>query len=208
MTPPRRSITSTPTRFASEDTESDTDYEKSQRGVRLLSKAVGENPARDALGEIWKHRVPDVFTTFPEGQRESAKPTRTFDAETNNLIAKTRILVYALCEHHLLSFFRTVHLARRPTDEVVELSKLTRYVRWHSCQLTMQKQLTNNITSGLGDELNRATILIEMYIIHLYEVIRGIEAESTTNTRATVREPTETEREQFYAAINRTEGGQ
>lgn len=200
-------MTSTDSQFATGEVESDIDHEKAQRGVRLLLEAVGEDPDRDALAETWQRRVPDAFATLTEGQRETAKPTmRTFDAERTDLVVKTGIPVYSLCEHHLLPFFGTVHLAYRPTDEVVGLSKLTRYVRWQSRQLTMQEQLTNDIASGLKEELDAATVFVEMNATHLCEAMRGIETRSTTTTRATAGEPTEAERERFQAAVNRTEG--
>jgi len=202
-------MTSTHSELATEDAESDIDHEKAQRGVRLLLEAVGEDPDSDALAETWQRRVPDAFATLTEGQRQTAKPTmRTFDAETTDLVVKTGIPVYSLCEHHLLPFFGTVHLAYRPTDEVVGLSKLTRYVRWQSRQLTMQERLTNDIASGLQEELNADTVLVEMNATHLCEAMRGIETESTTTTRATIGDPSEAERERFQAAVNRTEDQQ
>lgn len=202
-------MTSTHSQLATEDAESEIDQEKAQRGVRLLLEAVGEDPDSDALAETWQRRVPDAFATLTEGQRETAKPTmRTFDAETTDLVVKTGIPVYSLCEHHLLPFFGTVHLAYRPTGEVVGLSKLTRYVRWQSRQLTMQEQLTNDIASGLQEELDAGTVLVEMNATHLCEAMRGIETESTTTTRATVGEPNGAEHERFQAAVNRTEGQQ
>lgn len=202
-------MTSTHSQLATEDVGSEIDQEKAQRGVRLLLEAVGEDPDSDALAETWQRRVPDAFAKLTEGQRETAKPTmRTFDAETTDLVVKTGIPVYSLCEHHLLPFFGTVHLAYRPTGEVVGLSKLTRYVRWQSRQLTMQEQLTNDIASGLQEELDAGTVLVEMNATHLCEAMRGIETESTTTTRATVGEPNGTERERFQAAVNRTEGQQ
>lgn len=199
-------MTSTHPQFATDEVESDIDYEKAQRGVRLLLEAVAEDPDSDALAETWQRRVPDTFATLTEGQREAAKPTmRIFNAETTDLVVKTGIPVYSLCEHHLLPFFGTVHLAYRPTDEVVGLSKLTRYVRWQSRQLTMQKQLTNDIASGLEAELDAATVLVEMNATHLCEAMRGVETKSMTTTKATVGEPTEAERERFQAAVNCTE---
>ena len=202
-------MTSTHSQLASDEVESEIDHEKAQRGVRLLLEAVGEDPDSDELADTWQRRVPDAFATLTEGQREAAKPTmRTFDAETTDLVVKTDIPVYSMCEHHLLPFFGTIHLAYRPNEEVVGLSKLTRYVRWQSRQLTMQERLTNDIASGLADELDAATVLVEMNATHLCEAMRGIETESTTTTRSTVGEPSEAERDWFQAAINRTEGHQ
>jgi len=184
------------------------DREKAQRGVRLLLEAVGENPDRDGIVDTWQRRVPEAFATLTEGEYEEKKPRmRTFDADSDELIVKTEIPIYSLCEHHLLPFFGTAHLAYRPNDQVAGLSKLTRYVRWRSRRLTMQEQLTNEIASGLAHELDAATVCVEMSAIHLCEAMRGIETESTTTTRASVGELTEAEREQFQMAIACTESG-
>ncbi|ESP86856.1 GTP cyclohydrolase I [Candidatus Halobonum tyrrellensis] len=183
------------------------DWEQAQQGARLLLEAVGEDPDRDELIDTWQRRVPETFATLTEGDREPAKPTiRTFDADSDGLVVKTDIPVYSLCEHHLLPFFGTVNLAYRPDESVVGLSKLTRYVRWQSRSLTMQERLTNDIASGLADELDAPAVLVEMNATHLCEAMRGIETESTTTTRATIGELTEPEREQFRAAVTRTEG--
>ncbi|MFC7141828.1 GTP cyclohydrolase I [Halosimplex aquaticum] len=186
--------------------ERDIDYEKAQHGVRLLLEAVGEDPERHGLTETWQRRVPETFSTLTEGQREASKPTmRTFDAQTDDLVVKTDIPIYSLCEHHLLPFFGTAHVAYRPDGEVVGLSKLTRYVRWQTRQLTMQERLTNDIASGLADELEAPAVLVEVNATHLCEAMRGVETESTTTTRASVGDLTEEEREQFRDAIIREE---
>ena len=183
------------------------DHEKAQRATRMLLEALGEDPERDGLEDTWQRRVPDAFSTLTEGGRASAKPTmRTFDAESDGLVIKTGIPFHSLCEHHLLPFHGSVNIAYRPDDEVVGLSKLTRYVRWQSRQLTMQERLTNDITTGLAEELGADAVLVEMNATHLCESMRGIETESTTTTRSTVGELTSEEREQFRTAVTRSEG--
>lgn len=183
------------------------DYEKAQRATRMLLEALGEDPERDGLVETWQRRVPDAFTTLTNGDREAAKPTmRTFEAESEELVIKTGIPFHSLCEHHLLPFHGSVDIAYRPDGEVVGLSKLARYVRWQSRQFTMQERLTNEIASGLADELDAATVITEMNATHLCESMRGIETRSTTTTRTTVGDPTGAEREQFRTAITRSEG--
>lgn len=188
------------------DDEAEIDYEKAQRGVRLLLEALGEDPTRDGLSETWQRRVPEAFRTLTAGQRETTKPTmRTFEAETDDLIVKTGIPVYSLCEHHLLPFYGTVHLGYRPDSQVVGLSKLTRYVRWQARQLTMQERLTNDLARGLAEELDAPAVLVEITANHLCEAMRGIETESTTTTRASAGDPTDTDRNQFERAIRQME---
>lgn len=181
------------------------DQEKAQRGARLLLEALGEDPERDGLTDTWQRRVPDAYKTLTDGNRSSEKPMmRTFEAESTGLVVKTEIPFHSLCEHHLLPFHGSVNIAYRPDKEVVGLSKLTRYVRWQSRKLTMQERLTNNIASGLAEEIDADAVLVEMTATHLCESMRGVETESTTTTRATIGELTTEEREQFRAAIARS----
>lgn len=183
------------------------DHEKAQRATRMLLKALGEDPDRNGLEDTWKRRVPDAFTTLTDGNRSSEKPTmRTFGAESDGLVIKTGIPFHSLCEHHLLPFHGTVDIAYRPDGEVVGLSKLTRYVRWQSRQLTMQERLTNDIAAGLADELDAEAVCVEMNATHLCESMRGIETESTTTTQSTIGELTGGERERFRTSVMRSEG--
>lgn len=179
------------------------DREKAQRGVRLVLEAIGVDPSSDDLEETWERRVPTSLETLSEGYRASTKPTiRTFESENEELVVKTGIPVYSLCEHHLLPYHGTVNIAYRPNDEVAGLSKLIRYVRWRSRRLTIQERLTQEIANGLATELNAEVVLTEIRATHLCEAMRGVETQTETRTSATVGSPTENERKQFQNAIN------
>jgi GTP cyclohydrolase I len=182
------------------------DHEKAQRGVRLVLEAIGEDPDRPGLTDTWQRRIPDMLETLSEGDRQAAKPTmRTFEATNEDLVVKTGIPLYSLCEHHMLPYRGTAHIAYRPDEEVVGLSKLIRYVRWQSRRLTMQEDLTQDIAHGLADELDAEGVLVEISATHMCEAMRGIETETTTTTRATVGELTSDERERFRNAVARTD---
>jgi GTP cyclohydrolase I len=181
------------------------DVEKAQQGLRLLLEAVGEDPDRGALVETWQRRGPELAATLSEGYRDEAKPTmKTFPAETDDLVVKTGIPLYSLCQHHLLPYTGTVHVAYRPEGAVVGLSKLARYVCWRSRRLTVQEQLTRDIAEGLASEIGTDIVLVEAEATHFCEAMRGVETETTTVTTATVGSPTETERTRFRDAIART----
>lgn len=181
------------------------DWTKAQRGTRLLLEAMGEDPERDQLKATWQRRVPEVFETFSQGQRASDKPPmRTFPADSEDLVIKTGIPVHSLCEHHLLPFHGTAHVAYRPSDEVVGLSKIVRYVHWQAHQLTMQEQLTTDIAHGLADELGAEVVFTEISASHMCEAMRGVETATETTTRTTVGTPTAPERERFTQAIKNT----
>lgn len=202
------SVVEQPPRPFQENVDSGIDHEKAQRGARLLLEAIGEDPERAALEETWRRRVPAVFETLTDGDRQAEKPTmRTFATDNDSLVIKTDIPVYSLCEHHLLPYHGTAHVAYRPNGQAAGLSKLTRYVRWQSRRLTMQEQLTGDIATGLQEELNAGAVLVELSATHLCEAMRGIETESTTTTWASRGEPTDAERDRFRRAIDAGETG-
>lgn len=198
---------STDDRISLPDEAEGIDRDKAQRGARLLLEAMGADTETDPYVETWQRRMPELLKTLSEGTRIAEKPTmRTFEATSDDLVVKTGIPIYSLCQHHFLPYHGTVHVAYRPSGAVVGLSKLTRYVRWQMRQLTIQEQLTQNIADGLAGELNTEPVLVELSATHLCEAMRGIETSTETTTRAVVGTPTSAERQQFSDAITRSAG--
>lgn len=172
--------------------EYDIDVAKARKGVRLLLEATGHSPNRDELEQTWKRRVPSAFETLTSGNRESNKPTmRTFSVDNSTVVKKRGIPFYSTCEHHLLPFFGEVDVKYEARDQVVGLSKISRYVKWCSRKFTMQERLTQDIAQGLKDELNANAVHVKLSANHLCEIMRGVETESTTVTETTVGEFTE-----------------
>ena len=48
---------------------------------------------------------------------------------------------YSMCEHHLLPFFGTMHVAYLPKDKVIGLSKIPRIVDMFARRLQLQERL-------------------------------------------------------------------
>ena len=186
------------------DSESSSiDYEKAQRATRMLLEALGEDPDRDGLEDTWQRRIPAALETLTEGQREGEKPElRTFDTGGDDLVIKTGIPVYSLCEHHMLPYHGVVHVAYRPDGDVVGLSKLARYVRWQSRRLTVQESLTRDIAEGLAGEIGTDTVQVEITATHLCEAMRGVETATETATQATVGKLTDNEQRRFRSAVD------
>jgi len=179
------------------------DHEKAQRATRMLLDALGEDPDRDGLVATWQRRVPDAFETLTEGDTDAEKPElRTFAADANDVVIKTGIPVYSLCEHHLIPYHGVVHVAYRPDGDIVGLSKLARYVRWQSRRLTVQEGLTRDIARGLADEIDAEAVRVELTATHLCEAMRGVETATETTTQATVGALTDNEERRFRSAVD------
>lgn len=182
------------------------DWAKAQRGTKLLLEAIGADPDSDRLTETWQRRVPSAFETLSQGRRSEARPAmRTFPATDAGLVAKTGIPLYSLCEHHLLPYHGVAHVGYEPDGEVVGLSKLPRYVRWHARRLTMQESLTHDIASGIRDEIEATGVIVEITATHLCEAMRGIERTTETTTRSITGDLSTESVRQFERAIDRRE---
>lgn len=189
---------------SSEAAETEFDEQKAREGARLLLEAAGRDPDESGLTDTWSRRVPAMLATLTEGGRAEAKPSmRTFDGESDGLVVKTGIPLNSMCEHHMLPFRGVAHVAYRPGDEVVGLSKLIRYVRWQSRQLTTQETLTSDIATGLAEELDAHGVAVEITATHMCEVMRGIETATETTTRTQVGTFDEADREQFRESVRR-----
>lgn len=130
---------------------------------------------------------------------------RTFETETDGLVVKTGIPLYSLCEHHLLPFYGVAHVAYRPAESMVGLSKLARYVRWRSRRLTTQEALTSDIATGLADEIGASGVAVEVTATHMCEAMRGVETSTSTTTRETVGELSTIDHEQFRESVRRAD---
>lgn len=185
--------------------ESDIDWQKAQKGTRLILEAMGVDPDSNQVQDTWQRRTPETLHTLSEGLRTSEKPTmRTFPAESGDLVVKTGIPLYSICEHHLLPFHGVAHVAYRPDENVVGLSKLPRYVRWQARQPTMQERLTRDIATGLNDEIDAEGVLVELVATHMCEAMRGIETATETTTRGTAGTVSDGDHQQFERAIDQT----
>jgi len=180
----------------------DIDKNKIREGVRLILEGIGEDPSRQSLVETWERRVPDMYTTLTEGYREKNKPSmKMFDSENDNIIVKTDIPIYSLCEHHLLPYYGNIDIAYKPKNNVVGLSKLLRYIRWRSRRLTIQEELTSDIAEGLREEIEAEYVLVMLEATHFCEVMRGVERETQTRTIASAGELPDEEYQIFQILI-------
>ena len=99
------------------------------RSVRSLLRALGEDPDREGLRDT-PDRVARMYGELLAGREEDPADHlgRVFEARYDEIVLVRNIDFYSLCEHHLLPFYGTAHVAYLPKDKVVGLSKLARTV--------------------------------------------------------------------------------
>ena len=103
--------------------------------VRTLIAYAGDNPDREGLVDTPK-RVIDAYEELYSGYRECPADVleRTFSeiGKYDDFVLVRDIAFNSHCEHHMMPFMGKAHIAYKPVDRVVGLSKLARLVDVYS----------------------------------------------------------------------------
>jgi GTP cyclohydrolase IA len=82
---------------------------------------------------------------------------------------------FSLCEHHLLPFFGTAHIAYFPNEYMVGLSKIPRTVDVFARRLQVQEQLTTQIRDAIDSALSAKGVAVALQASHLCMQMRGVQ---------------------------------
>lgn len=145
--------------------------------VRTLIAATGENPNREGLIET-PARVARAWQEWFAGYAidPAALLTRTFGDcdEYQDTIALRSIPVISTCEHHLARITGVAHVAYRPRDRVVGISKLSRLVDAYARRLQLQERLTRQIADTLNTVLAPRGVAVIIEASHGCMSTRGV----------------------------------
>jgi GTP cyclohydrolase I len=153
------------------------DLEAAARAVRDLLIALGQDADGDHL-----RRTPDrVARSFAEQLTPQPFAPTTFpnDEGYNELVLVRDIPFHSLCEHHLLPFVGTAHVAYLPKDRIVGLSKLARVVEHFSRALQVQERMTQQIADWLVRELDPRGVGVVVEAEHMCMRLRGAKVTGT-----------------------------
>jgi GTP cyclohydrolase IA len=149
--------------------------------IRLILKALGENPDREGLQRT-PQRVAEALTFLTQGyQMDPAKVINdaVFSEDYEEMIVQKDIDFYSLCEHHLLPFFGKAHVAYIPHHKIVGISKLARLVDVYARRLQVQERLTNQIATIIMDKLDPLGVAVVVEAEHLCMRMRGVEKQNS-----------------------------
>ncbi|MEK7292123.1 MAG: GTP cyclohydrolase I FolE [Actinomycetota bacterium] len=158
--------------------------------VRALLIAIGEDPNRDGLSET-PARVARSYEELLRGNLEDPADhlKQQFDVGHDDLVIVREIPFSSLCEHHLLPFIGTAHIAYVPGahGRVCGLSKLARMVDGYSSRLQVQERLTVEIADAVMDGLDATGVLVIMEAEHMCMSIRGVMKTGSSTTTSVSR---------------------
>jgi GTP cyclohydrolase IA len=152
--------------------------EQALAAVRTLIAYAGDDPDREGLRDTPK-RVIDAYAELYSGYRECPVDVleRTFGeiGRYEDFVLVRDIGFNSHCEHHMMPFTGKAHIAYKPVDRVVGLSKLARLVDVYARRLQTQEHMTSQIATAIEEILKPSGIAVMVEAEHMCMSLRGVE---------------------------------
>lgn len=155
-----------------------------QELYKQLIESIGEDITREGLRDT-PERAANAMRYLTRGYHESLDEIingALFDTDTSEMVIVKDIEMYSTCEHHLLPFLGTCHVAYLPKNKVIGLSKIARIVDFFSRRLQIQERLTSEIAHCLEDITDARGVAVVIEAQHLCMKMRGVEKQNSTMT--------------------------
>lgn len=154
-----------------------------------LIQYLGEDPTREGLLDTPK-RVAKAYRELTDGYAIDPATIlgTTFDVgAVDQMIHVNGIRFVSLCEHHMLPFTGTAHVAYIPNGRVVGLSKIPRTVQALSRRLQVQERLTEQIADAIDTHLAPLGVGVSITAHHSCMGLRGAKQPEATMTTTALR---------------------
>ena len=163
------------------------DRPRIEAAVAEILAAIGEDPARPGLVQT-PSRVADAYEEFFSGVGRDASAELgapiPLEGDSRDAILVRDIAFRSVCEHHLLPFLGTVHVAYLPGDAVLGLGRIPRLVETAAARPQVQERLTDEIADAVEAGSGARGVLVVIDAAHTCVTTRG--ARQTGSTVVTV----------------------
>ena len=144
--------------------------------IERILHTVGEDPQREGLLKT-PERVEKSLKFLTSGYNVDIKKLvngALYNESYDEMVIVKDIDIYSLCEHHMLPFFGTAHVAYIPDGKIIGLSKIPRLIEAFSKRMQIQERLTMLIADTLYDKLKAKGVAVVMEAQHLCMTMRGV----------------------------------
>jgi len=164
------------------------DEARIEKAVREILSAVGEDLGRDGLKNT-PSRVARMYGELLAGMREDPNKhlVSVFNENYDEIVLLRDIPFYSVCEHHLMPFIGTAHVAYLPAGKILGVSKLARIVDCFARRLQTQERLTYQIADFLMNNLKPLGVAVVLEAAHSCMTIRGIKKPGAAMVTSAVR---------------------
>jgi GTP cyclohydrolase IA len=155
---------------------------------RELLLRIGEDPSRDGLLKT-PERMEEALKFLTSGYEQDALEIlheAYFESEYGGMVVVRDIEFYSMCEHHMLPFFRRVHIAYVPNKKVIGLSKFPRLLNMYARRLQVQERLTEQVAHAIMQTTHAQGVAVVIEASHLCMMMRGVEKQNSTTSTSTM----------------------
>ncbi|MBR1467802.1 MAG: GTP cyclohydrolase I FolE [Bacteroidaceae bacterium] len=156
-----------------------------QSSVHRILQLLGEDSEREGLVKtpLRVARAMQFLTSgYIQDPVEILNSAKFHEDGYNQMVIVKDINFYSLCEHHMLPFYGTVHIAYIPNGEVTGLSKLARVVDVFSRRLQIQERMTKQIREAIQEALHPMGVMVVVEAQHMCMQMRGVQKQGSITT--------------------------
>jgi GTP cyclohydrolase I len=165
------------------------DHVRIEAAVREILSAIGEDPDRDGLLDT-PARVARMYAEITSGLQENPEEHlhKVFDVHHDEMIMVRDIQIYSMCEHHLLPFYGTAHIAYIPKagGKITGLSKIARLVDGYARRPQVQERLTRQVADAVKSALDPDGVLVVIEAEHMCMSMRGVRKPGSSTVTSAV----------------------
>ena len=164
------------------------DTDRIENAVREILLAIGENVDREGLQET-PMRVARMYKELFSGMREDPEKhiKSVFSEKCEEIVLLKDIPFYSTCEHHMMPFIGSAHVAYLPGEKVLGVSKIARIVDSFAKRLQIQERLTSQIADFIMDNLQPQGVAVVMEASHSCVTIRGVQKPGSVMVTSALR---------------------
>jgi len=165
------------------------DLEKIKQAVTLFLEGIGEDVTRAGIRET-PDRVARMCREVLYGtHQDPVEVIKVLESPGHDEIVLVKdISFYSICEHHLLPFVGTAHVAYIPDGgRLCGISKLARVVEVASRRLNVQEHLTTVIADSIMKALKPQGVIVVIEAEHLCMTMRGVGKPGSKTVTSVVR---------------------
>jgi len=149
--------------------------------VKEMLCQLGEDPEREGLSKT-PDRVSRSLRFLTSGYKQDVDKVLNgalYTVACDEMVLVRNIELFSLCEHHLLPFFGSCHVAYIPRGKVIGLSKIPRLVDLFARRLQVQERLTTQIAETIMEKINPLGVGVVIEAKHLCMIMRGVEKQNS-----------------------------
>ena len=164
------------------------DIERVKKAAKEILLAIGEDAEREGLKKT-PDRVARMYAELLGGMHEDPKRhlRSVFTENYDEIVLLRNVPFYSICEHHLMPFIGSAHVAYLPSGAVLGVSKLARIVDCFARRLQTQERLTYQIADFIMNSLKPKGVAVVLKASHSCMTIRGIKKPGSVMVTSALR---------------------